>query len=85
VSTSLTPGQRSLRARVAAHSRWSKQGARERQAQLISEARLARHERLVDPDGTLEPAERRQLAKNSMQAEMARLALRSSRARKQAS
>ena len=83
--TSLTPEQRSLRAQVAAHSRWSKPGARERQAHVISEARLALHEQLVDPDGALDPAERRQLAENSLRAEMARLALRSSRARKQAS
>jgi hypothetical protein len=52
---------------------------------VIAEARLARHEQLVDPDGTLNPAERRQLAENSLRAEMARLALRSSRARNQAS
>jgi uncharacterized membrane protein len=84
-STNLTPEQRSLRAQVAAHSRWSKPGAREHQAHVIAEARLARHEQLVDPDGTLDPAERRKLAENSLRAEMARLALRSSRARKRAS
>jgi uncharacterized membrane protein len=84
-STSLTPEQRRLRAQIAANDRWSKPGARERQAHVIAEARLARHEQLVDPDGTLNPAERRQLAENSLRAEMARLALRSSRARKQAS
>jgi uncharacterized membrane protein len=81
VPTSLTPEQRSLRGQVAAHTRWSKAGARERQSQVIAEARLARHEQLVDPDGALDPAERRQLAENSLRAEMARLALRSSKAR----
>jgi hypothetical protein len=81
LATSLTPEQRNLRARVAAHSRWSKPDARQRQAEAISAARLRHHEQLVDPDGTLDPAERRKLAENSLRAEMARLALRSSKAR----
>jgi uncharacterized membrane protein len=79
--TSLTPEQRNLRARVAAHTRWSKPDARQRQREAISAARLRHHEQLVDPDDTLDPAERRKLAENSLRAEMARLALRSSRAR----
>jgi hypothetical protein len=78
----LTPEERRLRAQVAAHKRWSQPGARQQQATAISEARLAYHERLVDPDGTLDPAERRKLAENSLRAEMARLALRSSKARR---
>jgi hypothetical protein len=82
VPTSLTPEQKSLRARVAAHSRWSKPDARPRQSEAIRAARLRHHEQLVDPDGTLDPAVRRQLAENSLQAEMARLALRSSKARR---
>lgn len=77
----LTPEQRSLRGQKAAHTRWSRSGAREQQARVISEARLARHEQLVDPDGVLDPVERRQCAENSLRAEMAGLALRASKAR----
>jgi hypothetical protein len=43
---------------------------------------LRRHETLVDPDGSLDPAERRQLAENSLKAEMAGLALASAKARR---
>jgi hypothetical protein len=82
VPPSLTPEQRSLRAQVAARSRWSRPGAREAQSRVISEARLARHERLVDPDGSLDPVERRKCAENSLRAEMARLAFRASKARR---
>jgi uncharacterized membrane protein len=81
VPQSLTPEQRSLRAQKAAHTRWSRSGAREQQARVISEARLARHEQLVDPGGVLDPVERRQCAENSLRAEMAGLALRASKAR----
>jgi hypothetical protein len=80
--TDLTPDERRLRAQAAAHSRWARPGARERQSAVIREARLRHHERLVDPDGTLEPAERRKLAENSLRAEMAKLALKSSKARR---
>jgi hypothetical protein len=81
----LAPHERRLRAQTAAHTRWSEPGARQRQSVAISESRLRQHETLVDPDGVLDPAERRKLARNSLRAEMARLALRSSRARKAAS
>jgi hypothetical protein len=69
-----------MRAQVAANTRWAKPGAREAHAAKISAAKLRHHEQLVDPDGTLDPAERRKLARNSLRAEMARLALRRSRA-----
>jgi len=47
----LTPSERSLRAQKAADARWAKPGARQRQAEAITAAGLARHERIVDPDG----------------------------------
>jgi len=50
----LTPSERSLRAQQAADARWSKPGARQRQADAITAAGLARHERIVDPDGRAE-------------------------------
>jgi hypothetical protein len=70
------------RAVRAANVRWSRPGERQRQRGKISEARQRHHEALVDPNGTLKPAERRKLAQNSLQAEMAALALASAKARR---
>jgi hypothetical protein len=76
----LTPAQRKLRAQIAANSRWSRENpaptAARGQAGL-----LARFEREVDPDGTLEPAERARRAEAARKAHMQRLALASSKAR----
>jgi hypothetical protein len=55
--------------------------ASSRRAAKVSAAKLRRHEALVDPDGRLDPAERRKLAENSLKAEMAGLALASAKAR----
>ena len=71
-----------LRAKRAANTRWARPGERERHGDKISAAKLARHERLVDPDGRLDPVERCKLAKNSLKAEMAGLALASAKARR---
>jgi uncharacterized membrane protein len=78
----LSPAERSLRARKAAASRWSRPGAREAHGAKIRSGRLAHHERKVDPDGALAPAERRRLARQSLKAEMLGLALASSQARR---
>ena len=72
-----------LRARVAANARWARAGARKQQSDTISDARIAHHERKVDPDQVLDPKERRRLAENSLQAEMAALSLKAVRARRQ--
>ncbi|HET6776103.1 MAG TPA: hypothetical protein VFH36_22520 [Acidimicrobiales bacterium] len=71
-----------LRAQKAANTRWSRPGERQRHGDKIAAAKLARHERLVDPDGRLAPAERRKLARNSLKAEMAGLALAGAKARR---
>jgi hypothetical protein len=78
----LTPDERRLRAQIAANARWSKPGARQRQSETISRARLAHYKHQVDPDGVLEPATRCQLAENALQADMQRLALASSKVRR---
>ena len=70
------------RAVRAANTRWSRPRERERHGGKISAAKLRRHEALVDPDGSLDPAERRKLAENSLRAEMAGLALASAKARR---
>lgn len=77
----LTPEQRSLRARIAANTRWSRDRDRKTNAERGQNGLLARFEREVDPDGTLPPAERRKLAENARRAHMQRLAFASSKAR----
>jgi hypothetical protein len=77
----LTPEQRRLRAQIAAHIRWSLEdptaNAVRAQAGLV-----ARFERQVDPDGTLEPAERARRVESARKAHMKRLALKSANTRR---
>jgi hypothetical protein len=83
---SLTPAERSLRAKAAAHTRWKLSDpteASEKARQRIFD----RFEREVPPHVT-DPAERARRAEHALRAHMASLALRSSiarRGRKQAS
>lgn len=78
----MTPAQRSLRARTAAHARWSKTPDRAAATKPATDAFLARFEEQVDPDGRYDPATRRRLARSALTAHMTGLALRSSQARK---
>lgn len=79
---SMTPEQRSQRARLAALSRWANENpaanAARGQAGL-----LAKFEREVDPDGVLAPTERTRRAEAARRAHMVRLSFRSSRNRSQ--
>ena len=59
----MTPEQRHLRAQIAANSRWSRQFAREDQADASRAAIFARLEREVDPKGRLAPDQRAVLVK----------------------
>lgn len=77
----LTPEQRALRARIAAHSLHARYDSRD----LTAPARhafLARFERDVDPEGVLPDRERMRRAESARKAYFARLALRSSSARR---
>ena len=76
--TSLTPEQRSLRARIGAFALHAQGGT---STGAGTAAFLARFEREVDPDGALAPEERARRAGLARKAYMARLALASSRAR----
>ena len=70
----MTPEAASLRARIAAHTRWA--GCEDR-TDATSKARAAfmdRFERQVDPDGTLPPEVRAKLAKSAKSAYYSRLA-----------
>lgn len=72
-----------MRARLAAHARWSREDAqgREENAERGQSGLLARFEREVDPHGELTELERRRQAENARRAHMLKLALASSRAR----
>lgn len=74
----LTPEQRSLRARLAAHTLHAQGGTTTTAARA---ARAQQFERQVDPDGVLEPAERARRAAHAQQAHMLAMALKSAKAR----
>jgi hypothetical protein len=78
----VTPEQRALRAKLAAHARWSREDAREGTAAARA-GFLRRFELEVDPDGILPAPERARRAESALKAHMSRLALKSSRARGQ--
>lgn len=71
----MTPAERSLRARIAAHTRWA--GCDDRRAATAPATRafLDRFEKQVDPDRVLDPQERAKRAQNARKAHMAALSL----------
>lgn len=78
---SLSPSERSLRARKAALTRWSRTSTADASAQASQRI----HDRflsLVDPDGTLDEAERTRRADQAKRAHFAGLALKSAQARR---
>jgi hypothetical protein len=80
--SSLTPSQRSQRARIAAHSRWAKEPDR---VAATAPGRRAAFEKLldeVDPDRKLPEAERLKRAKNAQQAQLERIRFAASRSRR---
>jgi hypothetical protein len=77
----LSPTERVLRARVAAHAKHAQHDPRA----AMDKARavfLAAFERQVDPEGLLPPAERQRRAEQLRSAHFARLALASAKARR---
>lgn len=77
----LTPAERSLRARIAAHTLHASHDSRE----LTAPARRAfldRFDRQVDPDGTLPDDERIKRAAHARKAYFSALALKSAQARR---
>lgn len=78
----MTPAQRSLHARIAAHTSWANTTDR---AARTAAARKAAHDRfatLVDPDGELPADERARRADNARSAHFSRMALLSAQARR---
>lgn len=74
--------RRSLLAKIASHESWAKTDDRSARTAPARAAFLDRFERQVDPDGTLDPAERAKRAKHARTAHFHRLALRSAEARR---
>ncbi len=79
--TSLTPEERTLRARAAAHAMHAQYDSRET-SRLGREAFLSRFEREVDPYLELDPAERVRRAEHARKSYFAGLALKSAKARR---
>jgi hypothetical protein len=75
------PAERSLRARLAAYALHAQHDPRETTANGRA-AFLARFDREVDPEGLLEPDERRRRAEQARRAYFTRLALASAKARR---
>jgi len=79
----LTPRERTLRARLAAHSRWAQDDPREG----TSKARKTFYDSFltkVDPDGVLPEAERQRRAESARKAHYTKMALASARSRRRA-
>jgi hypothetical protein len=77
----LSPAERTLRARLAAHTMHAQHDARQTTASGRA-AFLARFEAEVDPDGRLDPQERARRAEQARRAYFARLALAATKARR---
>lgn len=77
----LTPEQRSLRSRMAAHRSWACTADRTERTRPAREAFMRRFEDEVDPERKLSLNERIRRAEQARKAHFVQLALRSSRAR----
>lgn len=77
----LTPEQRSMRGRIAAHAMHARNDSRETTA-AGRKAFLSRFEAEVDPDRVLPAAERQRRAEHARKSYFARLSLQSAKARR---
>ena len=77
----LTPNERALRARLAAHALHAGVDSRQH-TEPARRAFMARFEDEVDPDRTLPPAERARRAEHAKKSYFTRLALQSAQARR---
>jgi hypothetical protein len=79
----LTPSERMMRAKLAAHTSWANTADRSARTAPARRAYMKRFERQVDPDNSLHPAERARRAEHAMRAHLTRAALKSAQARRQ--
>lgn len=82
METSLTPAQRTLRAKVAAHTSWANTSDRAARTAKARQAAADRFEKLVDPDGLLPPDERKQRAASASKAHYLKMAAASAESRR---
>jgi hypothetical protein len=82
VYESLTPGQRALRARTAAHASWAKTKDPAARTRNGAQAAFRRFEDEVDPERELPEDERYRRAKSAQRAHMSAIAQKSVKARK---
>ncbi|ACU35571.1 hypothetical protein Amir_1622 [Actinosynnema mirum DSM 43827] len=78
----MTPAQRSLRARMAAHTSWANTADAAARTAPARAAQMARFERQVDPDGVLPVGERSRRAESAKRAYYLGLAAKSAAARR---
>ena len=76
------PAERRLRGQLAAEELWSRTADRSARTAPARAAFLDRFERQVDPDNTLDPAERALRAEHARKAHFLRLSLQSAKARR---
>lgn len=81
---SLTPEERALRARIAAHEKWAQTPDRTAATAAARRGFESRWERQVDPEGKLDPAARLAMAESAKKAHYLRMALASARKRSKA-
>lgn len=82
MSTTLTPGERTLRAQIAANESWARCENRSARTLPARIALMEKFEYQVDPQRKLLPAERAKRAENARKAYYQRLALKSAQARR---
>lgn len=78
----LTPSERSLRSRMAAHASWANTADPTARTAAGRAAFRDQFERQVDPEGVLPPAERQRRAEHARKAHYTRLALASAKSRR---
>lgn len=81
--TGLTPSERTLRAKIAAHQSWANTADPAARTAPGRAAMMAKFERQVDPDGTMDPAERERRAASARKAYFADLARKSVQVRRE--
>ena len=78
----LSPAERQLRARLAAHESWARTTNPSQRTATARRAFLQRFVTEVDPDGVLPEVDRARRAESARKAYFTRLALKSARARR---
>jgi hypothetical protein len=81
-SSTLTPSERVMRARLASHESWARTSDRTARTAPGTKALMTSFERQVDPNGELPPAELARRAEAAKKAHFTRMALKSATARR---